>query len=373
MADLLWAKFYWTDWLSDIGIRRCSLEARGLWMDMLCIAAQHDPIGYVAVKGQACTAEDIARICGASPGVVTKLLAELERNDVFSRDRTGKIYNRRMINDAKKRAIGRTSGSTGGNPKLKGGYSHAGYVYLFGPRLDGAYKIGISKDPKGRLKKVRAQYPGQDIAIISMWQVANMGATEASLHSEFASKSVGEWFFLDAVDIRNIKRKFETLKGETAPRDQRPETRDQKPEEKDSPSLLVDLPQTDDVSRAIELYNLTAKEIGGVINQVQTKARRAAVNARLRSCGGLSGWEFALAKVRSSAFLRGEIASNGRPFRLSLKFLCQEESFSRLMEGYYDDRKKPGAVAGGKANTLATAQQDLRDRLAGYSQGAADD
>jgi hypothetical protein len=119
MADLLWAKFYWTDWLSDIAVRRCSLAARGLWMDMLCIAAQHDPIGYVAVNGEACTNEDIARVSGSSIETVDDLIKELERNGVFSRDRKGKIYNRRMINDAKKRKIARENGKNGGNPSLR--------------------------------------------------------------------------------------------------------------------------------------------------------------------------------------------------------------------------------------------------------------
>lgn len=118
MADLLWAKFYWTDWLSDIALRRCSLAARGLWMDMLCIAAQHDPIGYVAVNGQGCSETDLARLCGTSYDDIKSLLAELEANSVFSRDRTGKIYSRRMISDAKKRAEAKKNGMKGGNPSL---------------------------------------------------------------------------------------------------------------------------------------------------------------------------------------------------------------------------------------------------------------
>jgi hypothetical protein len=118
MSGTTWTKFYWSDWLSEPALRLCSYAARGLWMDMLCIAATHDPIGYVAVAGRGLTETDIARMTGGSESEVPALLGELDRNGVFSRDRQGRIYSRRMVSDAKKAAIAVKNGKNGGNPTL---------------------------------------------------------------------------------------------------------------------------------------------------------------------------------------------------------------------------------------------------------------
>lgn len=118
MSGTVWTKFYWSDWESDPALRLCSLAAQGLWMRMLCIASAHDPIGYVAVAGRGLEETSLARMTGCSESEVRDLLGELDRNGVFSRDRTGRIYSRRMIADAKRSAISRKNGKKGGNPSL---------------------------------------------------------------------------------------------------------------------------------------------------------------------------------------------------------------------------------------------------------------
>jgi hypothetical protein len=47
------------------------------------------------------------------------LLSELERNGVFSRDRTGTIFSRRLVKDEKKSKIARKIGKKGGNPSIR--------------------------------------------------------------------------------------------------------------------------------------------------------------------------------------------------------------------------------------------------------------
>lgn len=118
MSGTTWTKFYWSDWESDPALRLCSLAAQGLWMRMLCIASAHDPIGYVAVAGRGLDETALARMTGCSGSEVAELLGELDRNGVFSRDRTGRIYSRRMVSDAKRAAIARKNGKKGGNPNL---------------------------------------------------------------------------------------------------------------------------------------------------------------------------------------------------------------------------------------------------------------
>jgi hypothetical protein len=118
MAGNPWSKFFWQDWESDQALKLCSLAAQGLWMRMLCIAAAHDPIGYVAVAGKALDETDLARLTGTSESEVLSLLGELAAKGVFSRDRHQRIYSRRMIRDARKVDAARKNGKLGGNPKL---------------------------------------------------------------------------------------------------------------------------------------------------------------------------------------------------------------------------------------------------------------
>lgn len=118
MSGTTWSKFFWSDWETDPALKLCSFAAQGLWMRMLCIASAHDPIGYVAVAGRALDETSIARMTGGSESEVRDLLGELDRNGVFSRDRHGRIFSRRMVNDAKRAAIARKNGKKGGNPSL---------------------------------------------------------------------------------------------------------------------------------------------------------------------------------------------------------------------------------------------------------------
>lgn len=119
MAGGAWGKFFWNDWRGDPALRVCSLAAQGLWMQMLCVAAESDPEGYVTIGSRPVGATDLARLTGASEAEVTCLMEELDRNGVFSRDRHGRIYCRRMVRDAKRAKIARKNGKKGGNPSLR--------------------------------------------------------------------------------------------------------------------------------------------------------------------------------------------------------------------------------------------------------------
>jgi hypothetical protein len=89
-------RFYWKDWMNEAGLRLCSAAARGLWMDMLCIAAAATRKGYVEVESKACTVADLAKLANSPASSVRRWLAELEAHGVFSRDEDGTIFNRRM-------------------------------------------------------------------------------------------------------------------------------------------------------------------------------------------------------------------------------------------------------------------------------------
>lgn len=118
MSGQPWGKFYWSDWASDPKLKLCSLAAQGLWMRMLCIAAEANPVGYVAVNGHPLSDSDIIAMVGGEPDMVGGLLAELAKWGVFSRDRRGCIYSRRMVSDEIKASKARDNGKLGGNPSL---------------------------------------------------------------------------------------------------------------------------------------------------------------------------------------------------------------------------------------------------------------
>lgn len=120
MSATVFSKFYWSDWQADPCLRRTSLAGRGLWIEMLSIMATGPKPGYLTVAGnEELPPSDLARIIGATEQEVADLLAELERNHVFSRDRHGKIISRRIIRDAKRVRDGKKTGKMGGNPSLR--------------------------------------------------------------------------------------------------------------------------------------------------------------------------------------------------------------------------------------------------------------
>jgi hypothetical protein len=112
--------------------------------------------------------------------------------------------------------------------------------------------------------------------------------------------------------------------------------RDRKKEEGDAPSAPAPPSALRaDVDQAVSGWNALAQELRLPAVQKLTKARRASLIARLHDCGGLCGWEAALARIRGSPFLRGE---NDREWRIDFDFLISERNFTKLMEGKYDNR-----------------------------------
>lgn len=111
-------QFYPADWRKDPALAPCSLAARGLWIEMMCIAHESDSYGTLSVNGKALTAAQLARMVGESPRLVDKLLAELEEAGVFSRNENGAIFSRRMVKDEAIRNVRAEAGRQGGNPNL---------------------------------------------------------------------------------------------------------------------------------------------------------------------------------------------------------------------------------------------------------------
>jgi hypothetical protein len=121
-------QFYPSDWRTDASLQFCSLSARGLWVEMMCIAHECEPYGHLTINSKPMTAAQIGRLVGISERECTKLLGELFEAGVPSRTSDGTIYSRRMVRDEEvreRRAAGGKSGAEhgakGGSHGIKGG------------------------------------------------------------------------------------------------------------------------------------------------------------------------------------------------------------------------------------------------------------
>ena len=47
--DNPWMKFYTADWRSDPALRMCSMAARGLWVEMICLMHEATPYGQLLI------------------------------------------------------------------------------------------------------------------------------------------------------------------------------------------------------------------------------------------------------------------------------------------------------------------------------------
>ncbi|MDR6954917.1 hypothetical protein J2X65_004293 [Ancylobacter sp. 3268] len=103
------------------------------------------------------------------------------------------------------------------------------------------------------------------------------------------------------------------------------------------------------------IYNAIAPTAGWPKAEVVTPQRRNLLPARLRDCGGLDGWRQAMERAARSAFLRGD---NDRGWRASIDFFLQAKSFTKLMEGAYDDRSKAPEAARTMGSAVTTEQWD---------------
>lgn len=103
------SQFFWGDWRRDTALQSCSLEARGLWIEMLCLMHEGEPYGHLQVGRKILQVPEIARLVGISMKRAKKLILELENAKTFSRNSGGTIYSRRMVRDEmtrEKRAVG---------------------------------------------------------------------------------------------------------------------------------------------------------------------------------------------------------------------------------------------------------------------------
>lgn len=111
-------QFYPADWRKDPALRACSIEARGLWIDMICIIHESENYGFLEINSRKISEKALAGMCGITPAKCRKYLSELEENGVLSIDERGVVFSRRMVKDNELCEKRREAGKMGGNPAL---------------------------------------------------------------------------------------------------------------------------------------------------------------------------------------------------------------------------------------------------------------
>lgn len=152
IRSLPWMKFYPSDWRADTALRMCSLAARGLWIELICIMHEANPRGSLLVAGKPITEKQLAGLCGTSVRETTVLLNELESAGVFSRDQNGQIFSRRMKRDDARAERDKANGKAGGNPLLKAGVNPSDKAQ----KLEARTQVPESKIQKSLTGRARA-------------------------------------------------------------------------------------------------------------------------------------------------------------------------------------------------------------------------
>ena len=100
-GKLTWTKWFPRDWVADERLARCSVGARGVWIECLNrMMLAPEPGFLLDSTGERITNQDLAFELRATPREINKYMSELERNRVFSKDDAGRIYSRRLVREA---------------------------------------------------------------------------------------------------------------------------------------------------------------------------------------------------------------------------------------------------------------------------------
>jgi hypothetical protein len=126
-------------------------------------------------------------------------------------------------------------------------------------------------------------------------------------------------------------------------------------------SLALSAPEpASPIAEAVRIYNEAAEVTGWPKVQKLSPARSQALKARLRDCGGIEGWRFAMDKGKASDFLCGK-ATGTTP--ACFDWITKAANFAKIMEGNYDNRDRPSprnSIADTTAREITFAATAIR-------------
>lgn len=112
-------QFYPDDWQSDPELQSCSISARGVMIELMCLMHRATPYGYLKVGGKTPPDPATATLVRVRLDLYRRSLKELLEKGVLKRDHNKNIYSKRMVEDEKRRKVRQESGKRGGSPLLK--------------------------------------------------------------------------------------------------------------------------------------------------------------------------------------------------------------------------------------------------------------
>lgn len=107
--------WFWSDWAGDQAVRSLTPAERGMWIDLLTLAAFGNPTGYVVnARGEPLPLEEIARFANcSSTAEASSLIDGILAKGCASQDRSGRLFNRRMVRDVELSVKRRRAGQIG--------------------------------------------------------------------------------------------------------------------------------------------------------------------------------------------------------------------------------------------------------------------
>ncbi len=94
-----WMKLWTRDWLDCKELRRCSASSRGVLLDLMCLANEGHPYGFLADKVAGLAVKLMASRCAMTCSQFLKSVTELIENDCLHVDENGVYFIRRMVED----------------------------------------------------------------------------------------------------------------------------------------------------------------------------------------------------------------------------------------------------------------------------------
>lgn len=107
-------------------------------------------------------------------------------------------------------------------------------------------------------------------------------------------------------------------------------------------------PENELVERGLKIFNAVVEKYGGQVCKILNPAKKSRLLRRISDAGGIETFETILTEaVEKSQFLQGKIPprEGHNQFRLSMKFICQEDSFNNILNGVYNDKEPSNRVS----------------------------
>ena len=112
-------EFYPSDWMTDPGLRMCSLEARGLWIDLICLMQLSEKKGFLLIGNQKINEEKLRKMFGISKKKIEFLMTELLNYNLIKVDEDGTYFCKRIADNEHIKQVRSIAGQMGVKQKMQ--------------------------------------------------------------------------------------------------------------------------------------------------------------------------------------------------------------------------------------------------------------